>query len=119
MTSRPSTANGKTVAHALLIGIGGRIAPPPLPHHRTYGSVYGGSIGYATDPRPRMEVRARRDKHSTGPDSEPGSDSLATGRRGSRPLSPPTACLRPAAPVPQIVCGRFSTVSRTHSVRAF
>ena len=32
------------------IGIGGRIAPPPLPHHRTYGSVYGGSIGYAFRP---------------------------------------------------------------------
>src|ERR1035441_9346814 len=39
------------------IGIGGRIAPPPLPHHRTYGSVYGGSIGYAIDPRPRTEVQ--------------------------------------------------------------
>src|ERR1035437_6212974 len=38
------------VAQALLIGMGGRIAPPPLPHHRTYGSVYGGSIGYAFRP---------------------------------------------------------------------
>ncbi len=27
----------------LWIGIGGTIAHPPLPHHRTYGSVYGGS----------------------------------------------------------------------------
>ena len=26
-----------------LIGIGGGISPAPLPHHRTYGSVYGGS----------------------------------------------------------------------------
>jgi uncharacterized membrane protein len=25
------------------IGIGGSLAAPPLPHHRTYGSVYGGS----------------------------------------------------------------------------
>jgi hypothetical protein len=25
------------------IGIGGRVAPPPLPHHRTCGSAYGGS----------------------------------------------------------------------------
>src|SRR5882762_3015060 len=24
------------------IGIGGSLAAPPLPHHRTYGSVYGG-----------------------------------------------------------------------------
>jgi hypothetical protein len=27
-----------------LIGIGGSLAAPPLPHHRTYGSVYGGSV---------------------------------------------------------------------------
>ena len=26
-----------------LIGIGGRVTPPPLPHHRTCGSAYGGS----------------------------------------------------------------------------
>jgi hypothetical protein len=26
------------------IGIGGSLATPPLPHHRTYGSVYGGSM---------------------------------------------------------------------------
>ena len=30
-----------------LIGIGGSLAAPPLPHHRTYGSVYGGSRSYA------------------------------------------------------------------------
>ena len=29
------------------IGIGGSLAAPPLPHHRTYGSVYGGSLDYA------------------------------------------------------------------------
>src|ERR1700730_11936173 len=28
---------------SLEIGIGGSLAAPPLPHHRTYGSVYGGS----------------------------------------------------------------------------
>jgi len=26
-----------------LIGIGGRLAAPLLPHHRAYGSVHGGS----------------------------------------------------------------------------
>jgi hypothetical protein len=26
------------------IGIGGSLTAPPLPHHRTYGSVYGGSM---------------------------------------------------------------------------
>jgi hypothetical protein len=29
---------GLHVERAVMIGIGGRIAPPPLPHHRTYGS---------------------------------------------------------------------------------
>ena len=29
------------------IGIGGSLAAPPLPHHRTYGSVYGGSLDEA------------------------------------------------------------------------
>ncbi len=29
------------------IGIGGSLAAPPLPHHRAYGSVHGGSVGYA------------------------------------------------------------------------
>ena len=27
-----------------LIGIGGSLAAPPLPHHRAYGSVHGGSV---------------------------------------------------------------------------
>jgi hypothetical protein len=27
------------------IGIGGSLATPPLPHHRTCGSAYGGSAG--------------------------------------------------------------------------
>jgi len=27
------------------IGIGGRVASPPLPHHRTSGSASGGSTG--------------------------------------------------------------------------
>jgi hypothetical protein len=26
------------------IGIGGAVARSPLPHHRTYGAVYGGSV---------------------------------------------------------------------------
>src|SRR5438874_9003206 len=34
-----------TLRVAPRIGIGGSLAAPPLPHHRTYGSVYGGSVG--------------------------------------------------------------------------
>src|ERR1700716_160900 len=38
------------------IGIGGSHAAPPLPHHRTYGSVYGGSRSYANALRSRTGV---------------------------------------------------------------
>src|SRR5258707_8944930 len=41
------------VANRRLIGIGGSLATPPLPHHRTYGSVYGGSRSYANALRSR------------------------------------------------------------------
>jgi hypothetical protein len=41
-----------------VIGIGGSLAAPPLPHHRTYGSVYGGSRGYANALRLRTGDRA-------------------------------------------------------------
>src|SRR5674476_520750 len=34
-------------ASLFAIGIGGSLAAPPLPHHRTYGSVYGGSLDKA------------------------------------------------------------------------
>ena len=40
------------------IGIGGSLAAPPLPHHRTYGSVYGGSRSYANALRSRTGDRA-------------------------------------------------------------
>jgi hypothetical protein len=41
-----------------LIGIGAAVARRPLPHHRAYGSVHGGSIGCASLPRPMAEDRA-------------------------------------------------------------
>ena len=40
------------------IGIGGSLAAPPLPHHRTYGSVYGGSRSCANALRSRTGARA-------------------------------------------------------------
>jgi hypothetical protein len=42
--SRDATAGRGVSFKPLLIGIGGDFAAPPLPHHRTYGSVYGGSV---------------------------------------------------------------------------
>jgi addiction module HigA family antidote len=41
-----------------IIGIGGSLAAPPLPHHRTYGSVYGGSRSHANALRSRTVSRA-------------------------------------------------------------
>src|SRR5205823_15044884 len=46
-TSRATSARPPEQAPAHPIGIGGRLAASPLPHHRTYGSVYGGSVDYA------------------------------------------------------------------------
>ena len=41
-----------------LIGIGGSFAAPPLPHHRAYGSVHGGSRSCANTIGTRMAGRA-------------------------------------------------------------
>ena len=51
------TANGDE-QNVPRIGIGGSLAAPPLPHHRTYGSVYGGSRSWANTLRTRMGDRA-------------------------------------------------------------
>src|ERR1700719_4716327 len=49
---------GKVPMHKVAaIGIGGSLAAPPLPHHRTYGSVYGGSRSYANALRSNDSTR--------------------------------------------------------------
>jgi len=47
------------------IGIGAAVTHRPLPHHRAYGSVHGGSIGYASNPRLTTEDRGTGSRHST------------------------------------------------------
>jgi hypothetical protein len=47
--------NGRYVP---MIGIGAAVARRPLPNHRAYGSVHGGSRGYAIIRRPAKEDRA-------------------------------------------------------------
>ena len=47
------------------IGIGAAVTHRPLPHHRAYGSVHGGSIGYANSPRLMTEDRGTGSRHST------------------------------------------------------
>src|ERR1035441_10977005 len=116
---RNSYSRSRRGGAGVSIGIGGRIAPPPLPHHRTYGSVYGGSIGYAIDLRPMTEVQTRRERHLTRLGPEPGSGSRATGRIGHRRFWPPIPCSRPAGPVPHTACGLSSTVAKKRIVHAF
>jgi hypothetical protein len=41
--SRAERAPDNTLFDARLIGIGAAVARGPLPHHRAYGSVHGGS----------------------------------------------------------------------------
>src|SRR5712675_489799 len=50
-------ADRRHVSKVPLIGIGGSLAAPPLPHHRTYGSVYGGSRSYANALRSNDSTR--------------------------------------------------------------
>src|SRR5882724_12060892 len=59
------------VRFAPKIGIGGSLAAPPLPHHRTYGSVYGGSRRTLTrfDQMIRLVLVCRSDSCTTGSDS--------------------------------------------------
>src|ERR1700682_4236869 len=46
-----------------LIGIGGSLAAPALPHHRAYGSVHGGSRSCATTIGTRMAGRVILSTH--------------------------------------------------------
>jgi phosphoserine phosphatase RsbU/P len=56
--SQGRLADDATVVVLRVIGIGAAVAHRPLPHHRTYGSVYGGSRSYAITLRPAKEGRA-------------------------------------------------------------
>jgi hypothetical protein len=64
------------------IGIGGNLAAPALPHHRTYGSRlrrFGGFSGWVRL-RPGSAGRARRSSAVAARSPARGSDSDATGR---------------------------------------
>src|SRR5437868_148275 len=60
---KPNRPSGLTMLRGTPIGIGGSLTAPPLPHHRTYGSVSGGSADYvvrgrAVDGRPSEVKKA-------------------------------------------------------------
>ena len=85
------------------IGIGGSLTTPPLPHHRTYGSVSGGSLDYAAD-RATTEAKPRDRKNAVG--MAMVSAGLFASRQG--PCGLPAVCAARSRPTPQ----RRSSVNR-------
>ena len=58
-----SLQSGHYFREADLIGIGAAVACRPLPHHRAYGSVHGGSRSYALTRRRMREGQAIGSRH--------------------------------------------------------
>ena len=58
MRRATASCTGRGTAGLNEIGIGEAVARLPLPHHRAYGSVHGGSIGYASSLRLVKEGQA-------------------------------------------------------------
>src|SRR5579863_1905134 len=57
----PQPLQKRKIGHRSQVGIGGRVASPPLPHHRTSGSASGGSMSWS----PAALHRGRRFKERT------------------------------------------------------
>src|SRR6266853_4077554 len=97
---------------ARLIGIGAAVTHRPLPHHRAYGSVHGGSIGYANSPRLTREDRGTGSRHSTARPRELWTGPNTTGRDRCRRCYALTADALPVRLVPRDDDGRFSIAAR-------
>src|SRR6266567_5193482 len=93
------------------IGIGAAVTHRPLPHHRAYGSVHGGSIGYASSPRLTAEDRGIESRHLTARPRELWTGPSTTDRDRCRRCYPRAADARPVRSVPRGDDGRFSTVA--------
>src|ERR1700757_3674978 len=83
------------------IGIGGSLAAPPLPHHRTYGSVCGGSRSYANALRSNDSTRVGWAVRIHSPP------------RAIRCLPVPPAGLHPSAPMRSPVSTGCSAACRS------
>src|SRR5437879_7617257 len=91
----------------------GSLATPPLPHHRTYGSVYGGSVDYvvlstATEVRP------------SGPKNAIGMAILRAGLFAGRqgPCGLPAVCAARSRPTPQRRSSANRVLPRFHCFQA-
>src|SRR5258708_39174647 len=83
------------------IGIGAAVTHRPLPHHRAYGSVHGGSIGYASIPRLTTEGRGTGSRHSTARPRELWTGPSTTDRDRCRRCYPRAADALPVRSVPR------------------
>src|SRR5215813_11960158 len=86
------------------IGIGAAVTRRPLPHHRAYGSVHGGSsLVTPTLPRTMTEARAIRSTHWKAPQREPWPARDTRGHGHFQPYywpvvgEPPVPAVRPGS----------------------
>src|SRR6266852_6030531 len=97
--------------NAGLIGIGAAVTRRPLPHHRAYGSVHGGSISYANTRRPMMEGQATESTHSRARPTELWTGRGTKGHDRCRPYYSPAAPRPPAGSVTPGDGAVFSTAA--------
>jgi hypothetical protein len=97
----------------VLIGIGGSLAAPPLPHHRAYGSVPRrfDRVKRSAVP-PTEEGRSSRRKHWTKPAALPHGEPCASTRTRPRPQRPRGSGTHPDGAVAHTESVRSSTVAR-------
>ena len=94
------------------IGIGAAVTRRPLPHHRAYGSVHGGSIGYANSPRLMTEDRGTGSRHSRARPRELWTGPNTTDRDRCRRCYALAADALPVRAVLHDGDGRFSIAAR-------
>src|SRR5437588_12148844 len=94
------------------IGIGAVVTHRPLPHHRAYGSVHGGSIGYASNPRLMTEDRGTGSRHSTARPRELWTGPNTADRDRCRRCYALAAGALPGRAVPSDDDGKFSIAAR-------
>ena len=104
--------------HGDLIGIGAAVTHRPLPHHRAYGSVHGGSSGYANTPRLMTEDRASGSTHSRARRTELWTGRGTKGHDRCQPYYSPAAPRPPAGSVPPGDGAVFSTAATERPVAA-
>src|SRR5271170_7761093 len=117
---RPSAegnVDAGAVGDAPKIGIGGRLATPPLPHHRAYGSVPRRFDRVKLEQKDRGgEDRGRRNTGCAGPVGPPDVLTCARTQSASRRQPPRRTSARHGAAVPGNGCGRSAIAAKDTNV---